>query len=1176
MSRGNLGNPACEGKMLFIQVMGKDHPAGHEIAIVDADSGERLETFGEAETEVLPDPASVLHKWQWQEQQKVAAALWIETNQGGTIRLPLFDDLYCTERQPTLQHHVLQPVVPMAFWQSLVKANATHALPCRPGYLYLHYRGTLWREIEVQVSESGEWLFQDIDLAQHRHADGYVDDHREAVGQPLTELWLPARYQLDWLATVKVAFSDVQWSAARLNRLAAHPDERFQSVALQYAVQSSKSGRLLAPEHLGAQRERRAALETQLVHPPHWCEDLSGSATRSRYEHALNEQQRLDAGGDDALSGAWNEAHMDDSPLKWEAGLRADAAEAVCQAGRTAASPAQAQQSENTCIWQDLPEGQDILADARQREIPGLVIADPLFELRHALSQTQQAQTYLSLLIERCAARPHYRSALLVQKRIMPERIGGEDNPLHRFASLTALNYRGSDFHTHIATLARDIAHSLWGFHQERLAELLSRAAYQTVLADYFSLEGSDYISGFYLAQQCFTALSLDVSRADTLAADAVFSVGRHAHPGTAKAQRTLQALLEENSQEPLHAMCFPSQTDHPAHEPFTLPDESPNDGTGRFRAKALAEEGERSDVPDKDDLQTYEASLLAALARTSPQGELKRWADALATLLGRIAESGTQLLEQVADESERTALAARLYLPAFNASRAALPDLLGDLTFRSLNDVDLSQQVIIGVEDPVAGLHFGVNSAEKQYIAANGHRRFYGEVFRTSNNELLGGTNQRRLHSMGELGTAREVKFIVAPVGSDAAKVVRTGRQRIGAAERITAATRLPYIMVAVQAINLQQSFGAFNKNKGGKTGFTVVAALSDLGLAILNVSDYMAKRHQVPRPVVAISQFSQKIVIRNGQSNILTRLFPRLISANWLVTKFAGILVATSLTWEALTRLQEGDNDAAAAYGLAAAGATMLLLFSGPLGWVGLALLLGGGVAGIVLTDGPLEQWIKHGPFGEQRGTAPWLVNDPEEAYYRLQGILANIQVTMRLVGSAERDKLLDQLGHTHTSPRATHPMGQLWQELLQQNAREPRHTINAVIEVTSALPGMGRELEDVTVVRRLTGNTYTSPAGSEWRQTASQQVAPLLTRLGPQRISYYVNAPPDAPFRGFGKRTAYRWQAQVQLRDNQRFYPAPAPLTERTPEMIQAARQIEPASDDDWIKETLPNVH
>ncbi|WP_240936107.1 hypothetical protein [Billgrantia bachuensis] len=1183
MSQELSQHKACEEPKLFIQVMGKEHPEGHRFVFYDLEDQLEQAALAEAvEEENLPEPPSRIHGWAWEEQPRRNVWLEIASQEGEPIRVSLFGNVGVTpwqehERNTVHQHYVVQPVIPLALWQSLLD-DISHALPCRPGYLYIHYRGAIWREIEVGVSESGEWQFRDVDLVQHRSdAGGYVDDRRPAIGQPLVELWLPARREMNWLSSeVKVAFSDVQWSAARLNHLEANPtaiNQRFQSVSLRDPSERIASGRLLAAERLTPQRERSAGLETQIAHPPLWTEDLSGSTVTSLYQQASSEQQRFDDGGADAINGAWNEANRDDSPLKREVGLRAAAAEVVCQTHRSTPDTAQAPEDREPPVWEELPEGNDILEDARQREIPGLVINDPLFELRHALSQTQLAQNYLTLLLERCAARPHYRSAVLIQKRIMPERIGGEDNPLHRFASEPALSYLGGEFHTNVATLARDIAHRLWEFHQTRLADILGSAAYQRILADYFSLEGSDYVSGFYLVQQCFTALSLDPKRIDTLIDQDIPSLFHTAN--AARAQRTLLALLEDGSREPLHAMCFPNSEAHPAEQPFVLPEEENNDGSGLFRAKALAEEGERSEVPEKEDLQTFEASMLAAMAHTSTTSELKRWVGALDSVFGRIAESGKNLLAQVADESQRTAMTARIYLPAFNASRSAMHNLLGELTFQALGDVDLHRHVLVGVEDAASGLSFGLDSAEREYLSKNNQRQFYGQVYRTSDGQLLGGTNKQRLRSMGEVGEAREVRFIFAPANSRAADLVRQGRSRIGFVERTTELTRLPYVMVIVEAMNLWQSAHVlFKEGLNAKRVTLTVSAVVDVGLATLNLSDYITRRHQAPRSIIKASNLSQRVVMRNGQLNLISRLFPSLIRVNWIFSKGAALLVAVSMVWEATGRLREGDIDAALAFGVAAAGATLILLFSGPVGWVGLALLLGGGVAGILLTDGPYEQWIKHGPFGDQRGRAPWL-EEPEEAYYRLQGMLANIQVSLRRVSPIERDALLARLGQSHTSPvETTMPIGRLWQAQF-----DPRQAINTAIEVRSALPGMGVELNDVTVLRLVQGSHYRSPAGSAWSETSSSRIQPLLTQLGAQHISYFVHSPANEPMRGFGSSTEYRWDVQVQfreatqipLRPGRRVYPAPAPL-KAMPEDMSTVLSVEQAKDDYWIKERL----
>ncbi|BBI52463.1 hypothetical protein HORIV_48840 [Vreelandella olivaria] len=350
----------------------------------------------------------------------------------------------------------------------------------------------------------------------------------------------------------------------------------------------------------------------------------------------------------------------------------------------------------------------------------------------------------------------------MVQKRIMPEYIGGESNPLRSLASNQALKYLGGEFHTSVATLARDVAHRLWEFHQTRLAELIGNSAYQRALVDYFSLEESDYLSGFCLAEQCFTALSLDPKRVDILVDEAIPTLFHTANAATA--QRTLVSLLEEGSTAPLHAMCFPDSEAHPVDQPFVLPEEESNDGTGRFRAKALADESKRGDPPDTENLQTREVSLLAAAARLNVIGELNRWSGAMDNVFGRIALSGKNVLNQVADQGERTAMAARIYMPPFNASRGALHTLLGDLTFQPTGNMDMNHFVLLGVEDVQSGMTFGLDSADRTYIARNGHRQFYGDIYRTSSGEQIGSTNQGRLPSIKNIGEAREVRFIFAP----------------------------------------------------------------------------------------------------------------------------------------------------------------------------------------------------------------------------------------------------------------------------------------------------------------------------------------------------------------------------------------------------------------------------
>ncbi|WP_447894166.1 hypothetical protein [Vreelandella sp. GE22] len=254
--------------------------------------------------------------------------------------------------------------------------------------------------------------------------------------------------------------------------------------------------------------------------------------------------------------------------------------------------------------------------------------------------------------------------------------------------------------------------------------------------------------------------------------------------------------------------------------------------------------------------------------------------------------------------------------------------------------------------------------------------------------------------------------------------------------------------------------------------------------------------------------------------------------------------MLAAVTTFLEAIERHQRGDNDAAIAFGFAAVGAVLTVLaFSSPVGWGGLALLVGGAVIGTLLTDGPFVQWLKNEPFGMQRGAAPWLL-EPEEAYYRLQSLLANISITARRLTTQEQAALRANVAVTHNRPNPSSIlMGELWQRQLQASS------VNTVIEVQSALPGMGSELQDVTVIGLFESQVSDADLGSNTRPV---NVIPTLTRLSANEIKYYIQTPESHPSSLDFIR--YRLEVSIQFRKSvhvpfevDEFYPAPEPLDE-----------------------------
>ncbi|WP_447529767.1 hypothetical protein [Vreelandella sp. TE19] len=1179
MSQELSRHKACEEPKLYIQVLGTNHPDAHRFVFYDEQDEQEISALTEAvEEEDLPDPLSRIHSWEWEDEPTRNVWLEINSSEGGPIRVPLFNGVNETPWQESeyttaYQHYVVQPVVPLAFWESLID-DAHHAMPCRSGFLYISYRSSLWREIEVAITDDDEWLFRDVNLAQYRDGSGIFteENQRPATGQELKEIWLPARQAMGWLSSaVKVAFSDVQWSAARLNRLEEDADalnQRFQSVSLHRPEERVSRGRLLLPEVLPEQRARTPCLEYQIAHPPLWVNDLAGNDVSAVYQEALSEQQSLAEGGSDAVNNAWG-INRENSPLRYDVGLRASAVEVVNQQYRGERAPDGSETVEgdtaNAEAWEGLPSGTDVLADARERSIPGLVIDDPLFELRHAMSQMQFAQGYLASLLERCAVHPHYRSALLIQKRVIPENIGGESNPNHDFASEEELSYLGGLFHTCVATLARDIAHRCWEFHQSRLASLIGNATYQQALVDYFSLEGVDYLSGFSFSEQCLTLLSMDRKRVDTLYEESMTTLFQT--PNRDNAPQTVVSIMEEGSSQLLHAMCFPETEAHPVEKPFVLPEDETNDGTGKFRPKALSDLNGLGEEA-LEDSQTVEVSLLAASARFDAIGELNRWSGAMDNVFGRIAESGKQALSQVADKSEMISMNARMYMPAFNAARGALYTQLGDLTLDALGNKDLNGYVVVGVEDVQSGLKFGLDDAERDYIGRNNHKRFYGQIYRTSDGTLLGGTNKARIESLKDVGEAREMRFVFAPADSKAAEYIRTGRRRIGFAERAISRVKLPYILLIFQGFNLSHASFSLDSEMGFKDGLSLVNAQLDLGLATLNLSDYIARRHQAPQAIAGVSKFSQKVLWRSGQTNFITALFPKLIRVNWLASKGAGVLSVTAMLVEATERYQYGDNDAAIAFGFATAGAVMTVLaFSGPVGWVGLALLVSGAVIGTLLTDGPFVQWLKNGPFGAQREAAPWLL-EPEEAYYRLQSLLADISISARRLTPQEQAALRADVAMTHNRPNPSSIlMGELWQRQLQASS------VNTVIEVQSALPGMGIELQDVAVIGLFESQVSDADLGSNTRPV---NVIPTLTQLSANKINYYIHTPENhlsgLVFIRYGLEVSIQFRKSVHVPfEVDEFYPAPEPLDEM-PRGLDNVFNRESLNKDYWKTESI----
>lgn len=1176
--------PACEPKMLFVQVLGKQHPAGHEFVLLDGYRGTELDEPAKEALEDFSNPTSVLHKWRWKGTRPADIQLEIATEQGEPIRLPLFENLWETPRQQRYQHYVIQPVMPMALWRSLAPQSTwdtdgrAHTLPLRPGYLYLFYRDRLWREIEVRANaDTGQLEFRDIDLAAHRDGDGcYRDDRRPAVSVALQEVWIP-RPGSDRGVNSRVghnpcmAYSEVQWSAARLNYLQADAwarQTRCQRLHLLGANHIATSGQLypLADE---PQRLREWFAELEVANPAAITRDLAGQHLTQLYSQATQELERFEADGGSARAAA-NTAlqaltdEEDESSFYRQAMVRAQILD------ERLASEEQAGQPHD--LWQGLDAAQDCLADARAREIPALLLDDPLFDLRHALSGCQASERYLLGIPRRAARDSRFESAALVNRTLLASHdTAGEANPLHRFVDDDNLDLNDSgDLAFVLCQAQREVAHDQHAAYQQRLSDLLSDREVQAVLADLFSLEGHDYLGAFSLAADLLAALGKSGTQLDQLATE------RQDRP--TPAQRLLVRCLSDGSGHPLHAMLFPSDEATPLAAPLTLPEEEEsNPGDGRLRLKAMARQAELELPTDADDLQLIDTPQLAMLV--GPEGlpvvpDLKRWAGAVDTVLGKLGQQATLMLNGVVDQT--TALT--LFPPVVRLARAGLPDLL--VGVHAVPPAEAHGKVILGVLDETDGLRHGLTEADRRHFhdrLATFRQHLDSSVTEASGRTLNSATAQALTSAAG----GQAVTVLAVDPDSPAAEVARKARARYSLS-RTAEAIRLPYIIAVIEIFNLRMELIGLNKQLTGRSLAGTGSATLDLTVASAKALEFFGERHN------QLVRLRAKVISRKVPwGSLLARLAPK--AAQWLPSVIAlstlgaaagGVITAMLCGWDAMTSLRNGNLGAGIALGVAAVSglvvtAASVMVGMGPVGWIAIGVMLAAAAVGAWLADSELEEWLRMGPFGPRayRDRAPWLQNS-NEAYDRLVSLLAGIRIRIDTIvpttAEAVAANSLPAIGLLPES--ATQPMTYLERLAGDHQARDEawsyehyRSLPNTRIVVESNLAGLAAGWEPVVWLypQHATDRAMGQLPGYQvvWQEgdfvPSARPIEPQFTRATAHGMEYYVmtlDAEIENGLRGRPKRrTRYGWTVRVQWRRERRtprlpsVLPAPAPLVD-----------------------------
>ncbi|WP_257110775.1 toxin VasX [Pseudomonas ficuserectae] len=638
MTNGSLSaGPSCEMDKLIVQIVGKKHSDQQQVLLLGSDGTRIYSPKSEVlERELFSSTLKV-----WDHIEGTHLHLQIATLEGEPIRLPLLSGTKVTPRQADAQFNQIVPVLPfVALPGSKTVDDMGTPVLARAGYVYVFYQEKLWRELEIHVSETGN-TYHDIDVARYRQQSGFLAGERKATGQALEDIWLPALWNNRHVQTLQLCFSEIQLSAARLERLekdAASRDQRCNSPDLsgskmrfkdlykgkpdgkamldafsgfdaknpvaQALIAPIKATRLnlqynAFPVSLAApQRARQPGYERLLDHPARYLCDLSGQFPVESFREAKAFLAQTGRGV----------AVQDVRRLELTAMADALLASLPIEAD---AEPVDA-----GVLWEAQAGVVDVLENARQRQVCGVLLDDACYRLRHLRQRVDTCQQLFALCARHAVLHPHHASALLVQQLVVPRSIRGQENPLH--AAMAKLHEPGRRaINQCTATVQRAAVWRHMRSAQDALVASLKQSTTEQMLADHLSLEGFDYVAAMYELSRTLATLALLPSNVDPLApggdmVDAVTGVGVW-DQAVSLGQKFLNHIASDDT-SPLHLMLWPECDLQTACAPYVVPvTDDENKGDGRFRATELAR-FETQPAPDPIAQVTLDATTLANL----------------------------------------------------------------------------------------------------------------------------------------------------------------------------------------------------------------------------------------------------------------------------------------------------------------------------------------------------------------------------------------------------------------------------------------------------------------------------------------------------------------------------------------------------------------------------------
>ncbi|MGO2241451.1 MAG: toxin VasX [Halomonas sp.] len=847
----------------------------------------------------------------------------------------------------------------------------------RPGYLYVFFENRLWRELEV----GPDGKLSDVDIAHYREQaeQGATPNERDSEGEWLDDILLPAMLQGQaTLHKVRLAYSEIAWSWPYITWLEANAsrlETRTTAVNHAHAVILDMEGWLsmqtgfpagsLADQP--ALRERDLGIELMLEAPETFTTEFTAPS-----ENELCAK----------LKALWEQAGEADR-----------AATLALECGT----------------------GSDLLEGIRSNTgIVAVALPDPLFAIRHALSQLQLIGHYLDGLDSQLNDKPLAHSAKLVRQALYDVSERGEQTPLAEYRD----TIDQEKLHEVLDQDARDYAVTLIQHHIGLLEQLLDGGRLIAVIRDYTSHHGLGICEAYAL---CGDLLSVLQQLPGILREQGAASIGND-----------VKALLNKviSSQE-FQALWSANDSD------------AENDGSGNFRPSFLQQLAEDNRDIDETSVKGLGIESLGVIAQNLSAQESIQHSDVISltntgkisglisTIVGQWSQAVLRVLERVSDDIEVVHLQ-RIFTALGDHANMLDGNLNGQLLVMRRNEVDFTRYSIIGVHGE--GLNWGLTDQDRSSGVMQTRRDYlYAEQVDPRGNVRTSTSPSRMTAEVDDAirRVAGEAFVFVLPAGhSEAIHLSQLRLAKLaGQAKVVVDGSAVSRVLVGFAIYNLGREIAnamkAYqNKEFTGLELSKMVSSLVDLSAASMKLHAVLYPTSNTPTSkLIQRAWFDVKSwpVIGTRLSQVGASTLVRTLG---LFNFFAGIAAVGVSSWELRNSLQYGEKDAAIGHSIAVAGGALFLaapLMTGLLlipgwGWalLGLGLAIGGSSYAAMNQDTSFEKLLKRGPLGTHTNSDMHSMDD--HAYYpQLLTQLSPVEISVMRYGaleSNERQALLDSV--------------------------------------------------------------------------------------------------------------------------------------------------------------------